>query len=201
LIEGPGSQTGGLSRWGDYTAMRIDPSDDCTFWYANEYLPANGSFNWRTFIGAFKFTGCPAGPDFSVSASPASRTVLQGNSTTYTVTVAPSGGFSGTVTLGASGLPSGASASFSPPTITGSGSSTMTVTTSGSTPPGTYTLTITGTSGNLTHSTTVTLVVTGPSPDFVITASPLMRIVTRPANTTYTVTVTPVNGFSGTVSF
>jgi len=201
LIEGPGSQTGGLSRWGDYTATRIDPSDDCTFWYANEYLTANGSFNWSTFIGAFKFTGCPAGPDFSISASPASQTVLQGNSTTYTVTVTPSGGFSGTVTLSASGLPSGASASFNPPTIIGSGSSTMTVTTSASTPPGTYTLTITGTSGNLTHSTTVTLVVTGPSPDFAITATPLTRIVTRPANTTYTVTVTPVNGFSGTVSF
>jgi hypothetical protein len=201
LLEGTGSQTGGLSRWGDYTALRIDPSDDCTFWYANEYLPSNGSFNWRTFIGSFKFTGCSAGPDFSISASPASRTVLQGNSTTYTVTVGASGGFSGTVTLSASGLPSGASASFNPATITTSGSSTMSVTTSASTPPGTYTLTITGTSGSLTHSTTVTLVVTGPTPDFLITASPLTRTVTRPANTTYTVTVTPVNGFSGTVSF
>ena len=202
LIEGPGSQTGGLSRWGDYTALRIDPSDDCTFWYANEYLPANGSFNWTTFIGSFKFSGCPeGGPDFSISASPASQTVLKGNSTTYTVTVTPAGGFTGTVTLSASGLPIGASASFNPGTITTSGSSTMTVTTSASTPPGTYTLIITGSSGNLTHSTTVTLVVTGPSPDFAITATPPTRTVGRPASTTYTVTVTPLNGFSGAVSF
>ena len=55
LLEGAGSQTGGLSRWGDYTALRIDPSDDCTFWYTNEYQPSSGSFNWATFVGSFKF--------------------------------------------------------------------------------------------------------------------------------------------------
>ena len=55
---GAGSQNGGLSRWGDYTSMSIDPSDDCTFWYANEYIPSNGSFNWDTRLNSFKFTGC-----------------------------------------------------------------------------------------------------------------------------------------------
>jgi hypothetical protein len=73
-------------------------------------------------------------------------------------------GFSGSVTLSASGLPSGASASFSPTSISGSGSSTMAVTTSGSTPAGTYTLTITGASGSLSHKTSVTLVVNAPPP-------------------------------------
>jgi hypothetical protein len=57
--KGTGSQTGGLNRWGDYTSMSIDPSDDCTFWYANEYIPSNGSFNWHTRLNSFKFTGCP----------------------------------------------------------------------------------------------------------------------------------------------
>ena len=55
---GAGSQNGGLSRWGDYTSISIDPSDDCTFWYANEYIPSNGSFNWHTRLNSFKFTGC-----------------------------------------------------------------------------------------------------------------------------------------------
>src|SRR6516225_93528 len=55
---GAGSQNGGLSRWGDYTSMSIDPSDDCTSWYANEYIPSNGSFNWHTRLNSFKFTGC-----------------------------------------------------------------------------------------------------------------------------------------------
>jgi hypothetical protein len=47
-----------FSRWGDYTSMAIDPSDDCTFWYANEYLPASGDFNWHTRLAAFKFKSC-----------------------------------------------------------------------------------------------------------------------------------------------
>jgi hypothetical protein len=55
---GGGSQTGTLHRWGDYSAMTVDPVDDCTFWYTNEYLKANGSFNWSTRIASFKFTGC-----------------------------------------------------------------------------------------------------------------------------------------------
>ena len=59
LIVGGGSQTGSnLSRWGDYSAMTVDPSDDCTFWYTSEYIPSNGAFNWKTRIGSFKFTSC-----------------------------------------------------------------------------------------------------------------------------------------------
>ncbi len=61
IFTGAGSQTGGLTRWGDYSEMSVDPADDCTFWYVNEYLPANGSFNWHTRIGSFKFPSCGAG--------------------------------------------------------------------------------------------------------------------------------------------
>ena len=60
IINGSGSQTG-LTRWGDYSAMTIDPRDDCTFWYTQEYMQATGSFNWRTRIGAFKFNACSGG--------------------------------------------------------------------------------------------------------------------------------------------
>jgi hypothetical protein len=55
---GGGSQTGSLHRWGDYSAMTVDPVDDCTFWYTNEYLKTSGSFNWSTRIASFKFPGC-----------------------------------------------------------------------------------------------------------------------------------------------
>jgi hypothetical protein len=58
LKTGVGSQTGGLSRWGDYSDIELDPSNDCTFWYTNEYLKGTGSFNWSTWIGSFKFPGC-----------------------------------------------------------------------------------------------------------------------------------------------
>jgi hypothetical protein len=55
---GMGSQTGSLHRWGDYSSLSLDPADDCTFWYTQEYLKSNGSFNWSTRIASFKFPGC-----------------------------------------------------------------------------------------------------------------------------------------------
>jgi len=98
-----------------------------------------------------------ATPDFTISASPSSRSVKRGNSTTYTVSVGSVAGFSGTVSLSVSGLPSGVTASFSPSSVTGSGNSTMSVSTTRSAPRGTFTLTIKGASGTLSHTTTVTL--------------------------------------------
>jgi hypothetical protein len=165
---GGGSQTGGLNRWGDYSSMAIDPVDDCTFWYTNQYLKSDGSFNWSTRIATFKFDGCIA--DFSISSSQPSQTVLPGAGTTYTLAVTPSGGFNNTVSLTVDGLPAGATASFNPPSVSGSGNSTLSVTTSPTTPVGTDLLTVTGTSGSLTHTAQVTLVVaakatmTSPTP-------------------------------------
>jgi hypothetical protein len=59
LWTGTGSQTS-YNRWGDYTSMSIDPRDDCTFWYTNQYLVSSGAFNWSTSITNFKLNGCPA---------------------------------------------------------------------------------------------------------------------------------------------
>src|SRR5215472_9704354 len=145
-------------------------------------------------------TGPPA-PNFTIAATPASQTVTAGVGTSYTATVTPSNGFTGTVNFSVSGLPSGASASFNPTSVTGSGSSSMSVSTSTTTPNGTYTLTITGTSGTLSHSATVTLIVTGGvSPDFTISVSPASLTVARGRSGSYTVTIGAVNGFTGTVS-
>ena len=200
IIDGAGSQTGGLSRWGDYSSITVDPVDDCTFWYTNEYIPANGSFNWRTRIASFKFASCGT-PDYTVAASPASHSVVQGSSTSYTVTVTPSGAFTGTVSFSVSGLPAGAAATFNPTSVPGSGTSTMSVTTSSTTPTGSYPLTIAGTSGTLTHTASVTLVVTAPvTPNFSLSASPASQSVVQGASTSYTVTITPSGGFTGSVT-
>jgi fibronectin type 3 domain-containing protein len=96
-------------------------------------------------------------PDFSLTFSPSTQTVVVGNSTNYTVSVVPGPNFTGSVSFSASGLPSGASASFNPATITTSGSTTMTVTTSASTPTGNSNLAVTGTSGSLSHTVTPVL--------------------------------------------
>jgi hypothetical protein len=103
----------------------------------------------------------PPVPDFTLTASPATRTVTQGTGTSYTVTIAAVNGFAGTVNLAVSGVPAAATASFSPASIAGSGSAMLNVTTAASTPSGTSTLTITGTSGSLVHTSSVALVVSG----------------------------------------
>ncbi len=62
LFDGTGSQTGTSNRWGDYSDLTVDPVDDCTFWYTQEYYPSTSSFNWRTRIGNFTFPGCTGSP-------------------------------------------------------------------------------------------------------------------------------------------
>ncbi len=99
--------------------------------------------------------------DFSISVSPSSASVVAGSGTSATVSTATTSGSAQTVSLTASGLPSGATASFSPSSVTSGGSSTMTISTSSSTAAGTYTVTITGTGSSATHSTSFSLTVTG----------------------------------------
>jgi hypothetical protein len=60
LINGAGAQTGS-NRWGDYSAMGIDPANDCSFWYTNQYYNANSSNQWRTRVGVFTIPGCVGG--------------------------------------------------------------------------------------------------------------------------------------------
>jgi hypothetical protein len=182
LFNGTGSQSGTSNRWGDYSALSVDPGDDTTFWYTNEYYSSTGSFNWRTRIGSFKIasasptptptptatptptptptpTATPA-PDYSLSISPASVSInnRNGGTASYTVTITRSNGFNSPVTLSVSNLPSGATGSFNP--NPGTTSSALTVNVSGSVAKGTYTFTVTGTGGSptLTHTAQANLV-------------------------------------------
>jgi len=170
FINGAGSQTGSLARWGDYASMSIDPVDDCTFWFSSEYLKVNGSFNWSTRIGSFALPGCtPSAPpstpanDFSIAVAPSSGSVTAGASTTSTVSTTVVSGSPGTVSLSASGLPAGATATFSPTSVSTPGSSTMTVTTTTATPAGTYQVLVIGTASSATHSAPYTLTVSAPA--------------------------------------
>lgn len=94
LISGGGSQQGNCGggvcqRWGDYSAMSVDPTDDCTFWYTTEYYASNG-LNWQTRIGSFKFPSCGAScPTITF--------------TTTSVNPSCNGGSDGSITVSASG--------------------------------------------------------------------------------------------------
>jgi autotransporter-associated beta strand protein len=94
---------------------------------------------------------------FSLAASPSAQTVISGSNTTFTVTLNTNISFAGPVTLSVTGLPSGAGGSFSPTSMTVAGNSTLTVTTTGATPLGSFPLTITGTNSAGTNTVTVTL--------------------------------------------
>ncbi len=98
LYAGAGSQTGS-TRWGDYSATSIDPSDDCTFWVTNEYYPSNSSNNWNTRIGKFTIPECLGSPtqtDLTLSKTASAGAVFVGDTITYTVNVANNGPISAT---------------------------------------------------------------------------------------------------------
>ena len=136
--------------------------------------------------------------DFSLGVTPTSQQVSQGGNTSYTATVTPQTGFTGTVNLGVSGLPAGVTANFSVPALT-SGDSTLNVMVDDTVAPGTYPFTITGTSGSLTHSANASLQVVAAG-NFAVTVTPSSRKVFQGANTSWTATVTPQNGFTDPVT-
>lgn len=114
-----GSQTNSV-RWGDFSSMAIDPTDDCTFWYTNEYQPAKGNNAWSTRIVSFSFPSCSGG--FTLASSPDALTFSSGNSGTTTLTVTPEGGFNSEVSFSCPNLPAGITCSFNPSQVTPAGS-------------------------------------------------------------------------------
>jgi subtilase family serine protease len=165
------------------TYSGITGYDLCTGW---------GSPNTTGLINLFAGTSTPS---FTLSDSPSSLTITQGGSGTSTITVTDVGGFTGSVTLAASGLPSGVTAAFGTNPTTGTSVLTLTATSTATT--GSATVTITGTSGSLTATTTLALTVNSTAtPNFTIAASPTSVTVTQGASGTSTITITSTGGFN-----
>ena len=140
MFAGSGSQTSS-NRWGDYSAMSIDPADDCTFWYTQEYYPSNSGNNWNTRIGKFIIPSC--GENTTPTPTP-TDTPTQTPTATSTPTNTPTG----TVT---------------PPTSTPTSTTTPTVTPTGTLPTPTPTPTVTPTGTLPTPTPTPTATVPPPS--------------------------------------
>ncbi|MCI0356365.1 MAG: hypothetical protein L0099_15205, partial [Acidobacteria bacterium] len=82
LIAGSGSQTDlSFSRWGDYSMLAVDPVDDCTYWYTQEWVQTTGSATWKTRIGSFQVSSCAGGPTPTPTAT--------GPTPTFTPTFTP----------------------------------------------------------------------------------------------------------------
>ncbi len=157
-----------------------------------------GSVNAANLVNFWNNNGGGT-PDFSLSASPASLTVTQGTSGNSTISITPIAGFTGNVSLSASGLPAGVTASFG--TNPATSSSVLTLTASSTATTGTATVTVTGTSGTLTHTTSISLTVNvAAAPNFSLSASPASLTVTQGTSGNSTITVTPSGGFTGSVT-
>ncbi|MEQ1949260.1 MAG: hypothetical protein ABL995_18855 [Bryobacteraceae bacterium] len=200
-----------LNAW--YDATGEENADKCSWTWGTTYATGNGALanmklggldyliqqNWVNANGGSCALSYNVAPDFTVSVSPSSQTVNQGSTATYNVTVNPTNGFNSSVALTVTGtLPPGAVPVFSPSST--SGSSVLTITTTAATPAGTYPLTLNGTYNGVTRTAALTLVVT--KPDFGLSISPGTQSVVRGSATPakYTITVNPLNGFSGTVN-
>lgn len=145
IVAGAGSQLSTGSRWGDYSSLNVDPTDDCTFWYVNEYYPVTSTANWTLRVGAFKFDECGA-PGFALSvASEPEVSICTGDEAMYALEIGSVEGFNMPVSLSAMGHPAGTMASFDPdPVISLPGMSILTVDSTGGATPGKYDIEITG---------------------------------------------------------
>ncbi len=138
--------------------------------------------------------------DFTVSASPTSLTLAQGGSGLVTLTTTVSGGFNSPVSLSASGLPTGVSATFNPASIAapGSGTSQITLSADSSAATGTYAITLSAAGGGRTHSVPVSLTIV-PLPNFALSASPTSVSVAQGSSGLVTLTTTVSGGFDSPV--
>ncbi len=190
---------GGTAVFNDITSGNNSVPGVAGFSAAAGYDQATGwgSVNAANLVNAWNNNS----PDFTLSASPASQSVIQGSSVSYSAIVTGQNGYVGTVSFTVGGLPTGASFTASPTSISNSGTATITIATSATTPVGTYPLTITGSDGVLSHTAPVTLIVNTSAPaDFTLSATPSSQTVTAGVNAGYQVNVGSIAGFNGLVN-
>jgi pseudomonalisin len=156
-----------------------------------------GSVNAANLVNSWNSNN----PDFSFSASPASQSVIQGSSTSYSAIVTAQNRYTGIVNFTVTGLPAGATLTPAPASVTSSGTSAITILTATTTPVGSYPLTITASDGVLSHKASVTLIVTSNAPaDFTVSSTPASQTITAGVNAGYQINVGSVAGFNGLVN-
>ncbi|MFZ0760090.1 MAG: hypothetical protein WAM69_09090, partial [Candidatus Sulfotelmatobacter sp.] len=169
--------------------------------YTGSSAPGAGAF-----VLALTLSGNTSSvPGFTLSAAPTTLSVAQGANNTSTISVTPTGGFTGSVSLAVTGLPSGVTGSFNPTSATGTTPSVLTLTASSTaTVGGPTTVTVTGTSGSLPAQTAtigVTVTAPGHTPSYSLSAGAASPVAITPGDTsTATITVTPANSYTGSVT-
>jgi hypothetical protein len=145
MLAGGGHQTNSSGRWGDYSGMGIDPSDNVTFWHTNEYYSATGITSWNTRIGRFKYpgvaptptptatatatpTGTPSPTPTATATATAIATATATATPTATATATPTSTPTATVTATATATPTATATATSTPTAAATATPTATAT-------------------------------------------------------------------------
>jgi len=187
-----GSQTSSSNRWGDYSSMSVDPVDQCTFYFTDEYYPTTASSSWHTRVCSFKFDGC-GDPNYAVVPASTSHVQMCGATSSgdpsYDLRVGVLNGFSGDVSLAATGLPAGATAQFSSNPVAAPGASTLTLVGAAAAASGSYTIQVNGSNGSLTRSVALQFDLSSSAP-----GAPQL---TAPANSTTGTNVYPTLTWNG----
>ena len=174
LVTATGGFTASTRRWGDYTSINIDPSDDCTFWYVNEYFATSGT-QWTLRVGSFKFPDCGT-PNLGIGTSPRAQSVCASSDVSIAVQAHAYDGFNSPAALSVSGVPVGMTSSFAPASIaTIPGSSTLTLGNAIAVAPGSYTVQVSAT------TTAPALTRTRPASFTLFSAAPAAPTTTLPA--------------------
>ena len=198
-----GSQTGvfsGRGRWGDYTSMSIDPSDDCTFWFTGEYFATTSNGSWSTRVCSFKFAECGL-PEFAITSETPTRVEMCGATAgpdpSWRILAGTFGGFNSAVTLSTDGAPPATTPTYTlNPIAPTPGISTLTLVGGRGLPSNEFSFNVEGTSGSAVRSVALEFGVSS--------AAPIAPALNVPADAALGVKVRPVftwNAAAGALTY
>jgi hypothetical protein len=171
LIPAGGAESS-FSRWGDYSSMSVDPTDDCTFWYTAQYIPFDGTWNWRTRVATFELPGCSTAPEFAVWVPDDRGSVRRGDKTAITISTAALRHAATAVpiqlTVTPAPLGDGLVADLQPAMVMPGQSATLTITSGPNSPIGVVPFTVQATAGSVQQTAAATVAVIDS--DFAISA-------------------------------
>jgi len=199
---GGGSQVGS-TRWGDYSNLSVDPSDDCTFWYTGEYIPADGAFNWHTRIATFQLPGCaPPAADFAVWVSPGRQTLARGRTASFdisTVALRPTAADKSLALSVVPPLPAGLTGSILPLSVAPGQIATLTLVAAGDAAAGEVPFTVQAMEGGTLQTGSGTAAVIAN--DFTAALDRPVAVIGAAGTTTLQVATSVVAGTAETVTF
>lgn len=179
------------------SSLQVNAGSAATGTYPLLITATSGNLS-HTAAASLTITAPP--PDYTLNAAPVTQSVPSSGTASYNIAITSQTGFNSPVTLTATGLPSGVTATFTPPSVSGAGGTSNLQLAVNNASPGTYPFTVRATSGTLTHTVTLSLTVNATVPDFSLTTTPGTITVNSSGSGTLSLAVAGQNGFADAVA-